>query len=79
MAKYNFLRFLSSMKAIVEKDSQLFVASFSDRVHPPEVMVFKCDANGNVDNWMDVDGGRGYHSLQEFLDLYTTPAIISTE
>jgi len=78
--KYKLLRHLTSDKAILENSSELFLASFSDVLFSggPEVLVFPCDAYGKVTDWSEVDGGRGYKSLQAFLDIYSTPTTFVT-
>ena len=60
----------------MEKDSELFLASYADTSVGGEVMVFRCNAYGDVADWTDVDGGRGYKSLEEFLDNFSTPATV---
>ena len=77
--RYKFIRFPARDKAILTDGSELFLASFADVSSTgSEVMMFRCDAYGRVSDWNDVDGGRGYKSLQEFLDLFTTPATFVT-
>lgn len=45
-----------------------FVASFSDVPHSgPEVLVFPSDSEGNITDWIEVGGGRGYTSLADFI------------
>lgn len=73
--RYKFIRFPAQNKAILTDGSELFLASFVDVNNArSEVGIFRCDAYGRVSDWNDVDGGRGYKSLQEFLDMFSTPA-----
>jgi hypothetical protein len=76
--KYKLVRLTVRNKAIITDGSGLFLASFADTSMGPEVMVFPCDAYGVITDWLEIDGGRGYKSLQEFLDLFTTPATFVT-
>jgi hypothetical protein len=55
-------------KAIVRNNDAYYVASFADVAHSgPEVLVFPSDKNGAIANYGEVDGGRGYKSLAEFI------------
>ena len=77
--RYKFIRFPAQNKAILTDGSELFLASFADVSSTgSEVMMFRCDAYGRVTDWQEIDGGREYKSLQEFLDLFTTPATFVT-
>lgn len=35
-----------------------------------ETMVFRCEENGNVENWLDIDVDR-YSTLEEMIDGHT--------
>lgn len=66
--KYNFSKFVGMDKAVLTKNGSYFLASFSDvSWSGPEVLVFPADKNGSVLDWGEVDGGRGYQSLADFL------------
>jgi inosine/xanthosine triphosphate pyrophosphatase family protein len=68
---YQIVRALNDHEALLYKDQSYFVASFA--VVPfsgSEVLVFPATINGKITDSLDVDGGRGYHSLQEFLDQH---------
>ena len=68
MAKYNIVKFQNLDKVILEHQNRYFLASFSDVPYSgPEVLVFQSDEQGNVTDWIEVDGGRGYKSLAEFI------------
>jgi len=55
-------------KAVLTKNGKYFLASFADVPFAGvEVLVFPADKNGAVKDWGEVDGGRGYKSLAEFL------------
>jgi hypothetical protein len=65
---YNFVRLVNNHQALLSKGLSYFVASFSDRpLTGPEVMVFPATIDGKITDWDEVDGGRDYHSLQDFL------------
>lgn len=66
--KYNFLKFLNIDKAILHKEGDFFVASFANVPRSgPEVLVFPANRNGEISEMIEVDGGRGYESLSEFI------------
>lgn len=66
--RYKLVKFLSMDKAVLENENKYYVASFSDVPHTgPEVLVFPSDKNGAITDYGEVDGGRGYKSLAEFL------------
>ena len=68
MNSYKMVKFLNMDKALLAKNGKTFLASFSNVPFTgPEVLVFPCDAEGNITDSLDVDGGRGYQNLQEFL------------
>jgi len=37
-----------------DKTGKYYLASYSTRMHTPEVMLFNCDGLGNVENWSEV-------------------------
>jgi len=62
-------------KAVLERNGKTYVASFSNVPYSgPEVLVFPATPNGSITDWMEVDGGPGYTSLQDFL----SQAILNT-
>ena len=75
--QYKLVKFLSMDKAVLENKNNYYLASFADV--PPrhlgqgvprpctEVLVFSADKNGAVADWGEVDGGRGYKSLADFI------------
>lgn len=66
--KYNFVKFVSMDKAVLHKNGNYFLASFSNVPYTgPEILVFPADKNGSVDDWGEVDGGRNYQNLAEFI------------
>jgi inosine/xanthosine triphosphate pyrophosphatase family protein len=68
MKTYKLVKFLSTYKAILEQNGNTYVASFADVPYSgPEVLVFPATAEGSITDWSEVDGGRGYSSLQDFL------------
>jgi hypothetical protein len=66
---YQFVRNLNDRQALIRKGfGSYFVASFSDvPFSGPEVLVFPASIDGEITDWGEVDGGRGYRSLQDFL------------
>ncbi|MEI6801226.1 MAG: hypothetical protein WCO04_18725 [Pseudomonadota bacterium] len=65
---YTLIKFLSVNQAVLEKNGKTYVASFADvQYSGPEVLVFKSNPDGEILDWSEVDGGRGYTSLQQFL------------
>ncbi len=65
---YTLVKFLNINKAIISHSGETYLASFADvKSSGPEVLVFKSDVDGNVLDYIEVDGGRGYTSLQQFL------------
>jgi len=64
---YTLVKFLSMNQAVLQKNGKTYVASFSDVYTEPEVLVFKSNPDGEILDWSEVDGGRGYTSLQQFL------------
>lgn len=65
---YQFVRTLNGRQALLSKGNEHFIASFANVYGSgPEVLVFPATAAGEVSDWLEVDGGRGYRSLQEFL------------
>lgn len=65
---YTLVKFLNVNKAILRYCGETYVASFADvGWSGPEVLVFKSDVDGNILDYIEVDGGRGYTSLQQFL------------
>lgn len=68
MATYKFIQHLNTRQALITKNREFFVASFSDvPFSGPEVLVFPANRDGKITDWGEVDGGRGYKSLSEFL------------
>lgn len=66
--RYKFVKFLSMDKAVLSKNDEYFVVSFSSLSFAgPEVLVFPADKNGSIVDWGEIDGGRGYKSLAEFI------------
>lgn len=66
--RYKLARFVNFDKALLIKNSEYFLASFSNPPSGgPEVLVFPSDVGGNVVDWGEVDGGRGYNNLAEFI------------
>lgn len=66
--KYKFVSFVGFDKAVLSKNEQYFVASFADVPGSgTEVLVFPADRNGAITDWGEVDGGRSYASLSEFV------------
>lgn len=65
MSKYQYLRKLTPSRALLCKDGRLFVASYST-ILGAEVLVFPSNPVGEVTDWTEVDGGRGY-TLSSFL------------
>lgn len=73
--KYRFVRYLNSTQALIQENdsSEYFVASYAwVSFTGSEVLVFPSDENGEITDWGEVDGGRGYSSLQEFLWEYVS-------
>jgi len=68
MNTYRLIKFLDMDRAVLKRNGKTYVASFAD-VHGsgPEVLVFPATTNGTITDWSEVDGGRGYTSLQDFL------------
>lgn len=65
---YKFIRTISESQALISKMGKFFVASYSDvPFSGPEVLVFPSDSSGKIMDWGEVDGGRGYQSLESFL------------
>jgi len=67
MKKYKFVHFTNERQALLLKDGCTYIASFSDRLLHPEVLVFPCDGEGKITDWSETDGGTGYASIDEFL------------
>lgn len=66
--RYKLVKFLSMDKAVLENQNKYYVASFSDvPITGPEVLVFPADLFGYIMDYGEVDGGRGYKSLAEFI------------
>lgn len=66
--RYKIVKFVSMDKAVLDKNGSYFLASFADvPMSGPEVLVFPSDKNGSIEDWAEVDGGRGYKSLADFL------------
>lgn len=66
---YKFIRLVNNRQALLTKEGKHFIASFADVAGSgPEVLVFPATASGEVFDYLEVDGGRGYRSLQEFLN-----------
>lgn len=51
------------------KNKKHYVASFAESCS--EVLVFPARADGTIVDFYEVDGGRGYSSLSQFLDENT--------
>jgi len=66
---YQFVKTLNVRQALLQKGRDYFVASYAN-VPPsgPEVLVFPADENGEVTDWLEVDGGSHYASLNQFLN-----------
>jgi hypothetical protein len=65
---YNFVKNLNFRQALLQKGDEYFVASFADvSCSGPEVLVFPADSSGQITDWLEVDGGKGFYSLEEFL------------
>lgn len=65
---YQFVRTLNDRQALLSKDNEHFIASYADvPFSGPEVLVFPATVTGEVTDWLEVDGGRGYGSLESFL------------
>lgn len=71
MKRYKFIHFTNNRQALIMKDGCTYIASFSDSLGQPEVLVFPCDGEGKITNWSETDGGRGYASIDEFLIEFT--------
>ena len=68
---YQFVRTLNDRQALLSKDNEYFIASFADVYGSgPEVLVFPATEDGRVSDSGEVDGGRGYRSLQDFLNKH---------
>ena len=66
--RYKLVKFVNFDKALLTKNSEYFLASFANPSDfGPEVLVFPSDVAGNIVDWGEVDGGRGYKSLSEFI------------
>lgn len=66
--KYKIIKFIGIDKALLLHDYKYFLASFADVPYAgPEVLVFPSNENGEVLEWIEVDGGRGFRTLEEFL------------
>lgn len=66
--RYKLVKFLNIDKAIVSNNDAYYVASFADVPNSgPEVLVFPSDKNGAIADYGEVDGGRGYKSLSDFI------------
>jgi hypothetical protein len=66
--RYNFVKFVNMDKAVLEKNGNYFLASFANvPVSGPEILVFPADKNGCVTDWGEIDGGRSYENLAEFI------------
>jgi hypothetical protein len=71
MKKYNFVHFTNEWQALLLKDGCTYIASFSDRLLRPEVLVFPCGDDGKITDWSETDSGTGYGSIDEFLIEFT--------
>ena len=68
MEKYNVVKFITMDQVLLQHRNAYFVASFADVPHSgPEVLVFPSDSEGKITDWIEVDGGRGYESLADFI------------
>ena len=65
---YQFVKTLNVRQALLQKGSDYYVASFANTCDGSEVLVFPADENGEVTDWLEVDGGRNYASLNQFLN-----------
>lgn len=65
---YSFVRNLNERQNLIAKNGKYFVASYANVNDEPEVLVFEANANGKIENWLEVDGGRGYKSITEFMN-----------
>jgi hypothetical protein len=69
---YEFVKRLNDRQVLVKKTSKCFgdyfVVSFADvPFSGPEVLVFPATSDGKIINWIEIDGGRDYSSLEMFL------------
>ena len=65
---YEFVKRLNDRQVLVKKTSDYFVVSFADvPFSGPEVLVFPATSDGKIINWIEIDGGRDYSSLEMFL------------
>lgn len=66
--KYQLVKFLTFDRALLRHAGLFYVASFADVAYSgPEVLVFPGTQKGDISSWLEVDGGRGYRNLQEFI------------
>jgi len=66
---YQFVKTLNVRQALLQKNGEHFVASFAEvPFSGTEVLVFPADENGEVTDWLEVDGGSHYASLNQFLN-----------
>lgn len=71
---YTFIRTVSPRKALLQNNKkEFFIASFSDVPRTgPEVLVFPANQSGEITDSLEVDGGSGYQSLEDFLSQKVT-------
>jgi len=68
MNTYTLVKFLSMDKAVLKRNGNTYVASFSNVPYSgSEVLVFPATTDGSIISFLEEDGGRGYTSLQHFL------------
>ena len=67
MNDYTFVRQINDRQALLSRNGEFFVASESvPGTVATETLVFPANAEGEITDWMEVDGKRGM-TLESFL------------